>query len=137
MFFNVLYILFSFFVQKQIYAGSHFTGGDKRIGKFIAIIGILNLLIALAFLLYMAIKISLLHSIILFVASSLFTYIANRVLTKIAMKQALKSCDIQDTFLFSIYNYKCDILTTITAEIGIIVNILIIIVYIVNSIIGY
>ena len=135
MFFYVLCVIFFFFAHKQIYAGSHFTGSNKKIGTIIGIIGIVNMLATFAFWVYTAIKVSILISVVLFVVSMIFTYIVNRIFAKVSFKEVSKMDIKQEDLQFIIYNSRCDVFATITSEVGTIVNLLILIIYVVSKII--
>ena len=130
MFFYVLCVIFFFFAHKQIYAGSHFTGSNKKIGTIIGIIGIVNMLATFAFWVYTAIKVSILISLVL-----IFTYIVNRIFAKVSFKEVSKMDIKQEDLQFIIYNSRCDVFATITSEVGTIVNLLILIIYVVSKII--
>lgn len=127
MIFDVLYVIFFFFTSKQLYSVSHFTGGSKIMGEVISIIAILNIVAEIAYLVYTAVALSFLHSLILLSVSIIFILILNRLLAKINIMQSKKNCDMHDPHFYSYYNYKCDVLSTMIAWIGIPINIIIMI----------
>lgn len=133
-FLGLLFILFFFFTHKQMYAGRQFTGSSKVLKIVIKIIGRLNFLLAIAYIVYSAIKVSFLYSASLLIIAYVFLYITNRLICKIVLNRMRKNYDSGETMLFSIYNRTCDIVTTITAIIGIVINLIIIIVFTVNII---
>lgn len=133
---GIFYIFFFLFAHKQLYAGRHFHGASQMIGVALKTIGIINVVAAYIFLIYAAIKFSIIYAIILPLVAFVFLYIINRIMCKIVMNRAKKQCDIHDPTFFSFYNAQCDIATTILAIIGIFFNILIIIGFIITSILG-
>lgn len=126
--FTTLYALFFMFTHKQIYAGRHFTGGKKQIGFLLLLMGNLNTILSIAFLIYTAVKLSVLSAIMLLIIAWIFLYCINVLLSKIVMRKAKKECDSKDPLFFSLFNYLCDVTAVKTALIGIIANILIVVV---------
>lgn len=134
MFFDVLFVLFFFFTHKQIYAGQHFTGSSKVSELVLKIMGKVNFLLSIAYIIYSAIKLSFLRSVILLLISYVVINIINRLICKIIIYYTKKECNINEPMFLSIYNYRCDIVTTITAITGIAINIAIAIILVVNII---
>lgn len=126
---KIIYVLFFFFTHKQIYAGQHFTGSKQNVGSFLFIVGFINLIIEISFLIYNAINSHFIDSLILFVISIVCLFIFNAFTSKIGMKQALKYCNSDDPMFGGVYNHRCNVVSTIFALIGTIFNAL--------SVIGY
>ena len=122
----IFYMFFFLFAHKQHYAGRHFHGASQITGTALLIIGTVNIVAAYLFLIYAAIKFSVLYAVILFLSAFMFLNIINRIICKIVMNHEKKRCDIQDPSFWSFYNYQCDVVTTIIALWGIILNALII-----------
>lgn len=130
MLFDVLFVIFFYFTHKQIYAGTHFTGASKGAAMIVLIFGGVNTLLQYAYLIFFAIKDSFLHALILVIIAIVFTTIFCRIADKITLKKLIRqSFNIYDQYFEATYNRKCDIVTTVTAEIGIIINTIIIILF--------
>lgn len=128
---NILFIIFFFFTHKQLYSGSHFTGGSNAAGDFVRLVSLINLITLVSLLVYLIIKNSFIYTVILFIVSLIFTTLLNSILSKIAMRQTQNELILSklDPLFPTMYNYKCDVLATTTALIGIVVNIIIDIVF--------
>jgi hypothetical protein len=128
---DIMYVVFFFFTHKQSYSGNHFTGGSNTVGIVIKIISVLNMILEIAYLIRFAIRISILHAIILFVTAIVITLFVNGLICKQTISRVRKKLDINNSMFVGVYNRECDVTTTKIALVGIIVNLIIIIVYIV------
>lgn len=133
--FDVLFVIFFFFTWKQLYAARNFTGASNGVRLVIRVTSFINLAFQIAYIVSTAIKSSVFYAVILLLASFGFVFVANIFISKIAMKRTQEIYNLNDDDFYSLYNYRCDVLTTVSALIGIIVNAIIVIVYIVNQII--
>ena len=125
---DILFLLFFFFTHKIMYSASHFTGASQTVKAIIGIDSLLNLVFEIGYLIYFAIKVSILHAIILFIISLVVTLILNRLFAKITLNNLVKSgYDMKDELFIYTYNHKCDVSATIISLIGIPVNIVIIV----------
>ncbi len=125
---DILFLLFFFFTHKIMYSASHFTGASQTVKAIIGIDSLFNLVFEIGYLIYFAIKVSILHAIILFIISLVVTLILNRVFAKITLNNLVKSgYDMKDELFIYTYNHKCDVSATIISLIGIPVNIVIIV----------
>jgi hypothetical protein len=79
---DIMYVVFFFFTHKQSYSGNHFTGGSNTVGIVIKIISVLNMILEIAYLIRFAIRISILHAIILFVTAIVITLFVNGLICK-------------------------------------------------------
>ena len=125
---DVLFVLFFFFTHKIMYSASHFTGASQTVKAIIGLDSLFSLVFEFGYLIYFAIKVSVLHAIILFIISLIVTLILNQVFAKITLNNLVKSgYDIKDELFICTYNHKCDVTSTIISLIGIPLNIVIIV----------
>lgn len=129
---KILYVLFFFFTQKQIYASRHFTGSAQSIGCFVGLFGFTSFVLELAALIHMAIKETIVNAILLFVISIAITFIFNSIISKIVLSKTKNECNQLSESFFDYYNYKCDVTTTIIALLGVVYNIATIVYYFVS-----
>lgn len=125
---DILFVLFFFFTHKIVYSASHFTGASQAVKTIIGIDSIFCLIFEIGYLISFAIRVSVLHAIILFAVSLVVTVILNRVFSKITLNNLIKNgWNIKDELFIYTYNHKCDVMSTGLSLIGIPVNIIIII----------
>lgn len=123
-----MYILFFFFTHKQIYSWKHFTGASAKARLTLYVVGLISLLFELLFLIYIATISTIVSSLILLVVSIICLFILNTCTSIIGMRQALRERANNELLLRSeivfrgCYEYKCDIVSTLIASIGIIFN---------------
>lgn len=127
-------MVFAFFTHKQNYAREHFTGGIRAIGKFLYIVSLIGLIAEIAFLIYLSYTMSIINTILLLLETYLFMWVFSGIIGKIVMRQTKKICDENEPYFSSLYDHNYDVAVTITAEIGVIVNIIIAIIFILNFI---
>lgn len=132
MIFYILFILFFFFTHKQTYAGRHFTGASEQIGCFITLFGLAGFVFELYVLINIAIRESVIEAIMLFVLSIVAVFILNSITSKFAMKKTLSEMDFSSDMMFGYYNYRCDVIATILALIGVVYNIFFVVYYFVS-----
>ena len=130
MFQDFLFVIFFFITHKQVYAASHFTGGSQVMKAIIGLFALVNTGFELFYLVFFAIKVSVIHAIILAIVALVVTLILNRAIARRTIRKMQKAgWDINgEYFLFS-YNHKCDVAATLIADIGLIINIAIIIAF--------
>lgn len=116
----VLFVLFFFFTQKQLFAASHFTGSSQKVLSLLRFASIVNLIAEIAFLIFTIVD-----------DSFLTTLIMNFVFSRITAVLLLRKDYYRDNEVaFSmVYDYKCNVTTTVIANIGLIVNLISIIVF--------
>ena len=127
----VLFVLFFFFTQKQLFAASHFTGSSQKVLSLLRFASIVNLIAEIAFLIFTIVDDSFLTALILFFVALIFTLIMNFVFSRITAVLLLRKDYYRDNEVaFSmVYDYKCNVTTTVIANIGLIVNLISIIVF--------
>lgn len=129
---DILCVVFFFFTNKQSYAGRHFTGSGKLPKLIIRTASMLNALMLLAYFIYSFVENGFVHAAILFLVSFVFSFIANIALSAIVMLKTRKEYNVNEHLLYGVYNRNCDILSTITAYVGILINVVIAIFAFVN-----
>mgnify|MGYP004643289979 CR=1 FL=1 len=133
MLFDILFILFFFFTHKQMYAGRHFTGDKVIVGRVLYGISWINIILMFTFLIYMSCSDSILHAIVLFFAALILSsFILNGITTKIGYAIANAGNGYNTV---ASYNYQCDVVSTVTAYIGVIANLFIIITFVCSALI--
>ena len=133
MLYAILFVFFFFYTHKQIYAASHFTGASKGFSKILGIVAIINVILEITYLIYFAIKVSWLQAIILLITAFIVTGILGRIVAKIVIRKLIKDGDdIHGEYFLAVYNYKCDIASTLIADIGLIHNIIVIVIFLRN-----
>ena len=92
---------------------------------------IVNLIAEIAFLIFTIVDDSFLTALILFFVAFIFTLIMNFVFSRITAVLLLRKDYYRDNEVaFSmVYDYKCNVTTTVIANIGLIVNLISIIVF--------
>lgn len=127
----ILFIIFFFFTHKQIYAAGHFTGSSKTVETIISIFSFLNILLTVAFIIHFAVTVSFWNVLLFILCALIATSILNRFLAKAVLKHLLKKgYDSTNHLFIYTYNAECDITSTVIAEIGILVNIVIAVFYV-------
>lgn len=136
MFRDILFVIFFLFTHKQIYASSHFTGGSRAAKALIGVCAVFNALFEIVYLVYLGIKVSIIHAILLLIVSLIVAILSSHITAKSTFVKMQRSgwnpaADNEDFFLAT-YNYKCDVAATLLADIGIIVNMAIIVTFFVT-----
>ncbi|MDD4698948.1 MAG: hypothetical protein PHV07_01655 [Oscillospiraceae bacterium] len=123
------FIVFCVIMHKQNYAARHFTGASSVVPVILLIYGLLDIAFCVYYLIKNAIVKTFLSSIILAVVAFIIILLANAIIARITMNNMKKSNSFvnktSDTAFDSnwfLYNRKQDIITTIIANIGLIVN---------------
>ena len=133
---DILFLVFFFFTHKQVYASSHFTGGSQAVKALIGFCALFNTLFEIAYLVYFGIKVSAIHAVLLFIVSVIVAMLSSRITAKSTIKKMQRegwnpATDNEEYFLAT-YNRKCDVAATLLADIGVIVNVIIIILFFVT-----
>ena len=128
----IIYWLFFYLTHKQVYASSHFTGGSKALPVIIRVHALINIVMDIAFLVYCIINHNVLYAIILFVTAFIVTWFMNKficrkILKKVQQKEKYET--LPQELLWGVYNYKCDLATTVIAELALLINIIIAVTY--------
>jgi hypothetical protein len=130
---DILFVIFFLFTHKQIYASSHFTGGSRGVKAVIGFCAVFNALFEVVYLVYFGIKVSVIHAVLLLVISLIVTILSSRITVKRTIRKMQQdgwnpATDNEEYFLAT-YNRKCDVAATLLADIGIIVNAVIIVLF--------
>ena len=116
----VLFTIFFYFTSKQIYAGNHFTGASKSMKSFLCIIGIINDLLIVAFLIFLLCKGEVLGAILSLIIAYVVYFILLRITNKCVMsrhKDAMHQ-NVPMESVWSSYNWDLDKIATAQAIIG-------------------
>lgn len=133
---DILFVVFFLFTHKQVYASSHFTGGSQAVKVLIGFCAFFNTFFEIAYLVYFGIKVSVIHAILLFIVSVIVVMLSSRITARSTIRKMQRSgwnpaTDNEEYFLAT-YNRKCDVAATWLADIGVIVNVVIIVVFFVT-----
>ena len=133
---DFLFVIFFLFTHKQVYASSHFTGGSRAVKALIGFCAVFNTLFEIAYLIYFGIKVSVIHAVLLFIVSVIVAMLSSRITARRTIKKMQRdgwdpATDNEEYFLAT-YNHECDVAATLLADIGIIVNVAIIVVFFVT-----
>ena len=127
----LMFVLFSFFTHKQVYAVSHFTGSSKTMPLILMIFSLLNILLSIVSVVHFSVAESFLVAIVSVFAFFLSVSFFNRIIAKIVLNKLIKDgFNPKDEFFIYTYNAECDIASTVIAEIGILANIAIVVFYV-------
>lgn len=125
---DMLFVIFFFFANKLMYSASHFIGTNQVVNAILRIDSFLNLIFEIGCLIFCAVKISVLHAIVLLAVSLVANLVINYIVSKVILSNLVKKgWDKEDIRFANTYDDKCDAATTTTGLIGIPINIIIII----------
>lgn len=130
---DILFVIFFLFTHKQVYASSHFTGGSRAVKALIGFCAVFNTLFGIAYLVYFGIKVSVIHAVLLFIVSVIVAMLSSCITARSTIRKMQRqgwnpATDNEDYFLAT-YNHKCDVVATLLADIGVIVNVVIVVVF--------
>ena len=116
----VLFVVFFYFSLRQTYSGSHFTGASKGFGKFLFIIGALNELLAIAFLILLFANGLIAEAIICIVVAYMVYFIIQKIICKIKLSKYRNDLLLgtPPQVIWELYNHDMDVFVTIQAVIG-------------------
>ena len=131
---DILFILFFFIAHKQLYAATHYTGENNLIALLIKYIGILGVVAEVAYLIYFAVKSSILQAVLMAVVTLMVTVVINRIVTNriiISMERQGWSVkndpeDPETQKFLEVCLHKCDVAATYVAMAGLVINPLIV-----------
>lgn len=131
----ILFILFTIFTHKQLYAAGHFTGSSRTMPIILRVVSIVNILLEIAFVIYVAFRVTFWAAPLFIMGIYLAGSIVNTIIAKIAVNGLVKDglSPDDDIFVYSC-SRQCDIIFTIIAEVGILANIAIAVYFILTLI---
>ena len=127
---DILFIAFFFIAHKQLYAATHYTGKNQTIALLIKYIGILGVIGEVGYLIYFAVRASILRSVLMVVVTLMVTVVINRIVTnRIILSLERQGWNVKNDpedpetkkFL-EVCLRKCDVAATYVATAGLVIN---------------
>lgn len=113
-----LFTISYFFMHKQVIMNNRFTGRSKGAALFLTYFGILDFIFLLFIAYRIGAKLSVLHAIGCFVLSFIIATIINSRITRAILRSIYNPVHTEQENTM-MYNYKCDVTSTVLAWIGI------------------
>ena len=128
---EIFFIVFFFFTCEQIHAGFHFNGRSTLVPIILVLFGFFNLYKSILFLYYVFTADSVLHAAILLLISIVVTTVINTLFANKAKKQFQQAggINLNAPVFADIHFRKRDIMITVTALWGVLVNTVLLLVF--------